>query len=237
MTRLLIVHEVRLIADLTASALRMDADSEVVACVCTVEAALARLRQTHCDVLLVSVTLPQEGAATLTRAAANMPNACKVLVTGVVEAQAVILHWLEAGAAGYIHTDESVATLIQKVRSVAQGECLVSPSLAAALIAHIYKLKQQIGELYGLQALNPDVLYAELTKRECEVLDLIEQGYNNQRIGNALYIELGTVKNHVHNILDKLGVRTRQQAAIMARQALATAITGKPVAQSELSYA
>jgi DNA-binding CsgD family transcriptional regulator len=65
-------------------------------------------------------------------------------------------------------------------------------------------------------------LYAELTQRECEVLELIEQGMNNQEIANVLCIEMGTVKNHVHNIFDKFGVRTRKQAAIIARQALTT---------------
>ena len=101
------------------------------------------------------------------------------------------------------------------------------PRLVAAfqekLMARIRELKQQVIELNGLQALNPDALYAELSRRECEVLDLIEQRYSNQGIGNTLYIELGTVKNHVHNILDKLGVHTRGQAATIARQALANA--------------
>jgi len=69
--------------------------------------------------------------------------------------------------------------------------------------------------------MNPNHLYAELTERECEVLDLIEQGASNQEIASSLCIELGTVKNHVHNILDKLDVRTRKHAAIIARQALA----------------
>jgi DNA-binding CsgD family transcriptional regulator len=70
--------------------------------------------------------------------------------------------------------------------------------------------------------MNPNHLYAELTERECEVLNLIEQSYSNQEIASKLCIELGTVKNHVHNILDKLDVRTRKHAAIIARQALAT---------------
>lgn len=221
MIRLLIVHEVRLIADLTATALHREPDVEVVACVHTADAALTLLRQSPCNMLLVSVTLPQDGAATLMRAVAKMDCSIKVLITGLVEAKAVILRWLEAGAVGYVHSDESLVTLVQKIRSANQDECLVSPAMATALIARIGKLKQQVMELNGLQALNPDTLYAELSTRECEVLGLIEQRYSNQGIGNILYIELGTVKNHVHNILDKFGVRTREQAAIIARQALA----------------
>jgi two-component system, NarL family, nitrate/nitrite response regulator NarL len=223
MIRLLIVHEVRLIADLTASALRGQPDLEVVACVHTAAAALTLLRKSPCTMMLVSVTLPQDGAANLLRALTKMDHPIKVLVTGIIEAKAMILHWLEAGAIGYIHTDESLSVMVQKVRSAAQGECAVSPLMAATLIARISELRQKVVELNGLHALNPDSLYAELSTRECEVLDLIEQRYTNQGIGNTLYIELGTVKNHVHNILDKLGVRTRQQAAIIARQAVAQA--------------
>lgn len=234
MIRLLIVHEVRLMADLTANALQMESDIEVVANVCTTEAALALLKQTKCDVLLISVTLPQKGAAALTQAV-NRPKASKVLITGVVETQAEILHWLEAGAAGCILTDESLGTLVQQVRSVVQDECVVAPSLVTALIERIRELKQQIGELHNLQVLNPDTLCADLTQREYEVLRLLEQDYSNQGIGHTLHIELGTVKNHVHNILDKLGVRTRQQAATIARQALANTaplVCGLPLAGS-----
>jgi len=223
MIRLLIVHEVRLMADLTTSALRLESDFKVVDSVPTVDAALALLRKTKYDVMLVSVTLPQEGAATLIRAVAKMPEPIKILITGLVEAKAVVLRWLEAGAAGYVHPAESLATLVRKIRVVNQDECLVSPAMAAVLVARIRELKQQLVELNSLDLLNPDTLYADLSRRECEVLDLIEQRYSNQGIGNSLTIELGTVKNHVHNILDKLGVRTRKQAAIIARQALANA--------------
>ncbi len=180
MVRLLIVHEVRLIADLTASALRRESDIEVVACAPTAEAALALLRQTRCDVMLVSVTLPQDSAMTLTCAAAKMDRSLKVLITGLVEAKDLILRWIEAGAAGYVHTDESLAMLVQKVRSVVQDECLVSPSIGGALIARIGELRQQVIELNGWRALNPNALYVELSTREREVLSLIEQ--RQQRI-------------------------------------------------------
>ncbi|MCX6050346.1 MAG: response regulator transcription factor [Chloroflexi bacterium] len=220
MIRLLVAHEVRLTADLMASVLGSESDIEIVACAYTTTAALTLLKEVKCDVLLVSVTLPQNGAARLTRAATNMPNSIKVLITGLVEAKALIIYWLEAGVAGYVHANESLATLIEKVRRATRGECMISPSLAAALITRIDQLKQQIVETRGIQALNPNTLYAELSERECEVLGLIEQRYTNRGIGDTLCIELGTVKNHVHNILDKLGVRTRQQAAMIARQAV-----------------
>lgn len=133
----------------------------------------------------------------------------------------MVLRYIEEGVAGYVHTDESLTDLVAKIRSVYHGEFAVSPCIATALIARIGEMKKLVTELNGFKERSPDHLYAELTERECEVLDLIEQGYLNQEIANALYITLGTVKNHVHNILAKLDVRTRKHAVIIARLALA----------------
>jgi len=221
MIRVLIVHETRLICDLKAAVLRSEPDIEVVGCVSTTEDALITLRRHVCDITLVSVTLPDDGAFTLTRAIAKLDRPTKILITGVTESKAVILRCVEEGVAGYINTEESLTDLVQKIRCVSHDEFLVSPGIAAALITRISELKKLVTELNGFKDMNPNHLYAELTERECEVLGLIEQNYSNQEIANTLCIELGTVKNHVHNILDKLDVRTRKHAAIIARQALA----------------
>jgi len=221
MIRVLIVHETRLICDLKATVLRNEIDIEVVGCAAAADEALTLLKRMPCDIVLVSVTLPDDGAFMLTRALAKITHAPKVLITGLTESKAVILRCIEEGVAGYVNTDESLTDLVRKLRCVSQGEFLVSPGIAAALISRISELKKLVTELNGFKDMNPNHLYAELTERECEVLDLIEQGFSNQEIASSLCIELGTVKNHVHNILDKLDVRTRKHAAIIARQALA----------------
>ena len=221
MIRVLVVHETRLICDLKATVLRNEPELEVVGCVATADEALTILKKSACDIVLVSVALPDDGAFVLTRTVAKLGNAVKVLITGLTESKAVILRCIEEGVAGYVNTDESLSDLVRKIRCVAQGEFLVSPGIAAALISRISELKKLVTELNGFKDMNPNHLYAELTERECEVLDLIEQAYSNQEIASTLCIELGTVKNHVHNILDKLDVRTRKHAAIIARQALA----------------
>ncbi len=221
MIRVLIVHETRLICDLKATVLGYESDLEVIGCVAAADEALAILKKSACDIALVSVTLPDDGAFALTRSVVKTGNAVKVLITGLTESKAVILRCIEEGVAGYVNTDESLTDLVRKIRCVSQGEFLVSPSVAAALISRISELKKLVTELNGFKDMNPNHLYAELTERECEVLDLIEQGRSNQEIASSLCIELGTVKNHVHNILDKLDVRTRKHAAIIARQALA----------------
>jgi len=221
MIRVLIVHETRLICDLKATVLRSEPDIEVVGCVSTMDEAMTALRRCACDIMLVSVTLPDDSAFTLTRTLTKLDRPPKVLITGLTESKAVILRCIEEGVAGYINTEESLTDLVKKIRSVSHGEFMVSPGIAAALISRIGELKKLVTELNGFKDMNPNHLYAELTERECEVLDLIEQNYSNQEIANTLCIELGTVKNHVHNILDKLDVRTRKHAAIIARQALA----------------
>jgi len=221
MIRVLVVHETRLICDLKVTVLRNEPDIEVIGCMATADEALSMLKKCACDIVLVSVTLPDDGAFVLTRAVAKLNNMVKVLITGLTESKAVILRCIEEGVAGYVNTDESLTDLVRKIRCVSQGEFLVSPGIAAALISRISELKRLVTELNGFKDMNPNHLYAELTERECEVLDLIEQGASNQEIASSLCIELGTVKNHVHNILDKLDVRTRKHAAIIARQALA----------------
>lgn len=222
MIRVIVVHETRLICELEATVLRNFPDIDIVACASSANEALAWLKKYSCDVVLVSVTLPEDGAFMLTRSVAKLGNTTKILITGLTESKALILRCIEEGVAGYIHTDESLTDLVAKIRSVCQGEFFVSPYIAAALISRIGELKKLVTELNGFKDMNPNHLYAELTERECEVLDLIEQGYSNQGIADTLCIELGTVKNHVHNILDKLDVRTRKHAAIIARQALAS---------------
>jgi len=222
MIRVIVVHETRLICELEATVLRNFPDIDIVACASSANEALAWLKKYSCDVVLVSVTLPEDGAFTLTRSMAKLSPTPKILITGLTESKALILRCIEEGVAGYIHTDESLTDLVAKIRSVCQGEFFVSPYIAAALISRIGELKKLVTELNGFKDMNPNHLYAELTERECEVLDLIEQGYSNQGIADTLCIELGTVKNHVHNILDKLDVRTRKHAAIIARQALAS---------------
>lgn len=222
MIRTLIVDETHLLADLKTVALRNEPDIEVVGCVCTVDEALTLCQQVACDVILASVTLPRKGALELTRTVRKSHAATKVLLTGMVDSKAVILGYLEYGAAGYVLMEDSWAELVEKIRAAGRDECLISSAMAAAMLARLCELKQLVNQLNGASEMDPATLYASLTEREGEILELIEQGYTNQQIGATLCIELGTVKNHVHNLLDKLGVPSRSQAALVARQARVT---------------
>jgi len=222
MIRVLVVHEVRLTCELEATALRKETDIEIVGCMTDPHAALDWIKRFTCDVVLVSINLPADSAFSFVANALKLNDKLRPLMTGVPESKAVILRCLEEGAAGYVHAGESLTDLVKKIRHVYAGESLIPPDITMALMARVNELKRIVTELQGFQDRQPLHLYAELTQRECEVLELIEQGMNNQEIANVLCIEMGTVKNHVHNIFDKFGVRTRKQAAIIARQALAS---------------
>jgi RNA polymerase sigma factor (sigma-70 family) len=218
MIRTLIVHDVTLISDLLTMVLEDQGDIRVVGRVTTPAEALEKLSTTQCDVVVINCLLPDEGALALTRATSKQFHGVKVVITGLVESQTAILHCLEAGAAGYVREADGVQQLIAVVRHAAQGEALVSPAVAGALSARINELKRLATELNGYHETDIEQQATELTEREREILALLGEGYSNREIAEELVITVGTVKNHVHNILDKLDVHTRKQAAMVARQ-------------------
>ncbi len=203
MIRVLLVHEVPLMCNVIASVLEEEPDIEVVESATTVEEALAQA--SGCDVVLVSTRLPDAGALELTRAMIEAHPAVEVLVLGLAESEAEILEYVEAGAAGYVLKDDSVDELLRHVRATHRGEAVVSPDIASALMSRVTELAQFTETEEGR--------VAELTPREREVLKLIGQDLSNQEIADHLFIEVGTVKNHVHSILRKLNVNSRLDAA------------------------
>ena len=218
MIRTLIVHDVTLVSDLLTTVLEGQDDIRVVGSATTPTAALEKLQDTSCDVVVVNCLLPDEGALTLTRAAAKQFPDVHIVITGLVESQTAILHCLEAGATGYVREADGVEQLIAVVRHASQSEALVSPAVAGALIARMTELKRLATELNGYHETDMAQQATELTEREREILGLLGEGYSNRDIAEELVITVGTVKNHVHNILDKLDVHTRKQAAMVARQ-------------------
>jgi DNA-binding NarL/FixJ family response regulator len=206
MIRVLLVSEMGLVSNLIASVLEDEADIDVVGQTTSPEAALDQL--SGADVVLVSTRLRENGALRFTEGTAKRDDAVKVLVIGLRESEQEILKYVEAGADGYVLRDNSVGTLLEKVRAADQGEALVSPDIAYALMSRLTELAQLFSRVET--GLDEPV---DLTPREEEVLDLVGQGLTNQQIANRLTIEVGTVKNHVHSILQKLDVNSREDAA------------------------
>ena len=170
----------------------------------------ARLHLRHSDVVLVGSQLP-EAAELVEEISAEHPE-LKVLISGIKEDADRILQYVEAGADGYLVREESAERMLRKVRATAEGEALVSQRVAASLISHVATLANHAPAPVRHSLSQVDC--EELTPRQSEVLALIhEEKLSNQQIANRLHIQVGTVKNHVHHILKKLGVHDRYEAA------------------------
>jgi DNA-binding NarL/FixJ family response regulator len=208
MIRIIVVHQAKLIANIIASVLSEEPDIHVVSTAVSVEDALGKLELSNANMVLAAANLPDDGALALTEAVTASHSDTNVLIIGVPKSESIILQYVIAGAAGYVLKDVPVERLLDNVRAAHQDEALISPTIAAALMTHVAELSQ-ISTQYTL---NPEAV-ADLTNREREVLTLIDEGLTNQEIAERLFIEVGTVKNHVHNILKKLDVTSREEAA------------------------
>ncbi len=205
---ILLINEIELIGNVIVAALEDEEDIQVVGCVTTPEEALKIVQENVVDVALVSTRLSDEGALKLTNAITELAPTTKVLALGLTEEKNRVLRYVEAGAAGYILKDDSLEELISTVRAAQEGKVFVSPKIAAAMMERLSDLAQMFSDVE-----NNVTDTAGLTSRELEVLDLIGKGLTNQEIAEQLVIEIGTVKNHVHSILEKLNVGSRGEAA------------------------
>jgi two-component system, NarL family, response regulator LiaR len=208
MIRILLVNEIQLISNVIAVALEDEADIHVIGQATSVDEALAFILNNDVDVALVSTRLPDQGALQFTRSLSKSNSQIKVIVLGLNEVKEQILPFVEAGAVGYLLKDDSVQHMIECIRNAQENQAIVSPKMAAVLMSRVVELARLLAEI------KPAVYETNgLTPREMEVLSLIEKGMSNQEIADRLFIEVGTVKNHVHSILEKLEVGSRNDAA------------------------
>ncbi len=206
MIKVLIVDENRLICSVLGAVLRGEEDIFVIGYATTIEEAVERADEA--DIILVDDALPNNGAKKITELIAiNHPNV-HVIITGVEKTPETILQYMEAGASGYVLKEVALADLLENIRAVHNDEGVASPEIVAKLIARVSELSQLCLDKEGVLE-----RVETLTPREQEVLGYIRKGWSNREISEELCIEVGTVKNHVHNILDKLEVSNRHKAA------------------------
>lgn len=206
MANILIVDEVRLSCRLMAAVLDDEPDLKVVATATSVEEALNYIDA--CDLVLVSARLPEDGATGMVVRALEADPDLIILVIGLAKEPHRILQLIEAGASGYVLREDSIEALLENIHAAREGRALISADIAALLMARVSRLAG-LAEAGGFDLSKP----LGLTAREREVLDLIGEELTNQEIADRLFIEVGTVKNHVHNILNKLNVGSREEAA------------------------
>jgi len=207
-TRIFIVHENPTLAGQAARVLNTEPHLHVMDLMNSTTEALAYIGNGNCDFVLVSASLAKNGAIQLIKCLRQQGSNIKVIVTGLNDDPKQILAYIAAGAVGYVLKREGVHAWAKYVQAVCNGKPVVSPAITAAMMTHLRTLSRLTTRFEPKES-----LYANLTERECEILELLAEGHSNDKIAERLVIGVGTVKNHVHNVLKKLKLRSRKDAS------------------------
>ena len=170
--------------------------------------AVRLVREVAPDVVVMDLNMPGMSGIEAIRQIASIAPLTRVLVLTISDQDDDVLHAILAGACGYLLKDSSVDDLIRGISAAAVGESLVSPAIAG-------KVLQQVRATAGSPEAE-ETIRAELSERELDVLKLIVSGKDNAMIAGELHISPKTVKNHISNILMKLQIENRIQAAVYA---------------------
>ncbi|OVE80421.1 hypothetical protein BVY01_00385 [bacterium I07] len=172
--------------------------------------AVEQIKILNPNVALIDIGMPDKDGLEVTRLVhADVPEV-KVIILGMVDLTDEIMMCIEAGAQGYVLKESSFDHLVNTIRSVHRDEAFCSPRLAASLFSRIAELTNEAGT-----KIPPDSV--KLTPRELDVINLVAEGLSNKEIASRLFIETQTVKNHIHNILDKLQLHNRFETVQYAR--------------------
>jgi two-component system nitrate/nitrite response regulator NarL len=206
MIRIVIVGEIRLYRDGLAEVLSHKPGLEVVGSLAGPHEAYEELPTLLPDIVLLDMATARSHEA-VARIRELVPGT-HVVALGVADVEGDILGCAEAGVAGYVPREGTLDSLVDAIQSAVLGELQCSPQMAGTMLRRIA----------ALSALRPGVVdIGSLTSREKEVLRLIDEGCSNKDIAGRLGIEVATVKNHVHNLLEKLHVHRRGEAAAQLR--------------------
>ena len=208
--KILLVDDQPLFREGLRTLLSVQADFEVVGEAGNGEEAIRLARSLLPSVVLMDLQMPVlDGVAATLRLRAEQPG-CRVIVLTTFDDDEMVFDGLRAGAVGYLLKDAPSEKLAEAIRVAARGETFLQPSVAAKVVAEFARLSRKT-------ARTQDSLIESLSERELEILRLIAQGASNREIAAALFLAEGTIKNHVTNILGKLEVRDRTQAALKAK--------------------
>jgi DNA-binding NarL/FixJ family response regulator len=159
------------------------------------------------DVVLLDIRMPKRTGLEACSTIKQAVPAAKIIMLTVSDEEADLYEAVKSGASGYLLKDSSIEEVSQAVRVVADGQSLISPSMAVKLIDEFKQMSRPERENVG---------GLRLTERELEVLRLVARGLNNREVAKNLFISENTVKNHVRNILEKLQLHSRMEAVMYA---------------------
>ncbi|MCO7224090.1 response regulator transcription factor [Pleionea sp. CnH1-48] len=205
--KVLLVDDQMLVREGIKSLLQLSEKVQVIGEAQDGQQALQKINELTPDVILLDLSMPKmDGIETLEQLQKECSQIPAIILT-TFDDHDLVLKGIQACAKGYLLKDVSLDTLIDAIETVNQGDTLVQPALTERL-------------MQGLQNVQTDYTLPEniedLTPKESEILRLMASGYSNKEISSALCKSEGTIKNHVSNILSKLGVRDRTRAVLTA---------------------
>ncbi len=208
MIRILLVDDQHIIRQGLKSMLKSDANIEVIGEAENGQRALEFIAKSQPDIVLMDIRMPvMDGVAATKAISENYPNV-KVLVLTTFDDDEYVFQAMRLGAKGYLLKDTEPDVLMLAIRSVYKGQTQLGPGLFEKTLAPVAPPTPKL-------SLPPEL--EQLTPRELEVLRLIASGANNREIAESLFLSENTVKNYVTNILSRLNLRDRTQAALFAR--------------------
>jgi DNA-binding NarL/FixJ family response regulator len=209
---LILIDDNRLLREGIAAMIRTQPGFKVLAPMADVDEALARAREARPDVILLDFGLEDHDSVNVTATVhLEIPEA-RVIIMGLLPLQEDVAMFVHAGASGFIMKDASFEDFFATIRAVAGGAEVLPQELTNSLFSHIARNVVGVSKARAQEAVR-------LTNRERQVIDLLGEGLSNKEIATRLHIAVHTVKSHVHNILEKLALRSRLEVAAFSHGA------------------
>lgn len=207
MIKVMLVDDQNLVRKGVRSLLELSEEIEVIAEAADGVEAVRMIPEVQPDVVLLDMRMPEmNGLEVLQHLSAEKALPATIILT-TFDDDELVLAGIRSGARGYLLKDVALAELVDAVKTVAEGGSIVKPAVTQRLLKGLGKMQTDFSSLD-----RPD----PLTDRETEILRLMAGGYSNKEIASSLGVAEGTVKNHVSNILSKMGVRDRTRAVLKA---------------------
>jgi len=203
---LVLIDDNRLLREGIAAMIHTQPGFRVLAASADVDEALQKMREAKPDVVLLDFGLEDHDSLSLTATLHAEVPAARVIVMGLLALQDDVADYVKAGASGFVMKDASFEDFFATIRAVAAGAEVLPQALTNSLFAQIARDAARVPPAQVLETVR-------LTNREREVVGLLAEGLSNKEIGNRLGIAIHTVKSHVHNVLEKLALRSRLEVA------------------------
>lgn len=205
--KVMLVDDQNLVRKGVRSLLELSEEIEVLAEAADGAEAIRVIPEVGPDVVLLDMRMPGMSGLDVLQHLAGAERLPPTIILTTFDDDELVLAGIRAGARGYLLKDVALAELVEAVKTVAKGGSIVKPAVTQRLLKGLGNLQTDFSSLD-----RPD----PLTERETEILRLMAGGYSNKEIASSLGVAEGTVKNHVSNILSKMGVRDRTRAVLKA---------------------